>query len=86
MVKKKLTLEKNKIINKHTFQWIFLCIGVKHINLDYRYNLLSGVGTIALCYGLLIRLASYISDFVDVVYPYGSSDTATTWKRNFITC
>ena len=27
--------------NKHTFQWIFFfCNGIKHINSDYKYNLL----------------------------------------------
>ena len=40
--KNKLTL-KEKNINKHTFLRIFLRKTIKHINLDYRYNLHSMV-------------------------------------------
>ena len=28
------------MINKQTFQWIFLCNSDKHIGLDYKYNLI----------------------------------------------
>ena len=32
---------ERKNISKHTFLWTFLCNGIKHISLDYRYNFLS---------------------------------------------
>ena len=31
-------MKENKIITKHIFLCIFLCNGIKHISLDYRYN------------------------------------------------
>ena len=35
---KEAHMRRNNIINKHAFQWIFLCNGIKHMSLDYRYN------------------------------------------------
>ena len=32
----KPNIRQNKIITKLTFLWIFLCNGIKPINLDYR--------------------------------------------------
>ena len=36
-------IRRNKIINKPTFQWIFLYNGGKHISLDLRYNFLLNI-------------------------------------------
>ena len=39
----KAHIRRNKIINKHTFQWTFLHNGIKPISLVYRYTLLSDI-------------------------------------------